>query len=90
MVVTESIFLRWNYRTIFLKADKKERPLAKIVPKNYEGKENCFLISGCKVIEGTGIMLILAVGKNSQFGKLKMIAHNEEIAKNYTFSCCAI
>lgn len=26
---------------------------------------NCFLVSGTKVVEGTGMMLVLAVGKNT-------------------------
>ena len=45
--------------------------LKKRAPENYE-KENCWLISGCKIMEGTGSILILAVGKNSQYGKLKL------------------
>jgi magnesium-transporting ATPase (P-type) len=30
------------------------------------------LISGTKVVEGTGMMVVLAVGKNSFEGQLKM------------------
>ena len=33
---------------------------------------NPFLISGSKIMEGTGSMLVLAVGKQSQYGKLKL------------------
>jgi magnesium-transporting ATPase (P-type) len=35
-------------------------------------KGNNFLISGSKVNEGTGSMLVLATGTNSQYGKLKV------------------
>lgn len=34
-------------------------------------KGNSFLISGSKINEGTGAMLVLATGRNSQYGKLK-------------------
>lgn len=33
---------------------------------------DCFLISGTKVMSGTAMMLVLAVGKNSYEGKLKL------------------
>lgn len=36
-------------------------------------KGNSFLISGSQVSEGTGAMLVLATGTNSQFGKLKLV-----------------
>lgn len=45
----------------------------------YEHKEaNPFLVSGSKILEGTGTMLVLATGKNSQFGKLKSVLQTEE------------
>lgn len=46
----------------------------KSVPVTYESSEgaNPFLISSSKVMEGTGILLVAAVGKNSYYGKLKM------------------
>lgn len=37
-----------------------------------EETANPFLISGSKIMEGTGEMLVLAVGVNSQYGKLKL------------------
>lgn len=42
-------------------------PIKKNVPVTYDSKEkvNPFLISGSKIIEGTGEILILAVGENS-------------------------
>jgi Ca2+ transporting ATPase len=41
---------------------------------------NCFLISGSMVMEGTGSMLVLAVGVNSRNGKLKQdLQEKEEI-----------
>lgn len=41
---------------------------------------NPFLISGCKILEGTGKMVVLAVGVNSQFGILKsqLQSNNDE------------
>ena len=47
--------------------------IKKRVPETYsktEGKSP-FMISGSKVMEGTGLMLVAAVGKNSVYGKLK-------------------
>ena len=47
--------------------------IKKQVPETYaknEGKSP-FMISGSKVMEGTGLMLVAAVGKNSVYGKLK-------------------
>ena len=43
-----------------------------------EKKGNNFLISGSKVNEGTGAMLVLATGTNSQYGKLKVVLQKEE------------
>lgn len=40
---------------------------------NEDKKGNSFLISGSKVNEGTGAMLVLAIGTNSQYGKLKVV-----------------
>ncbi|KAJ4462325.1 ion-transporting P-type ATPase [Paratrimastix pyriformis] len=34
-------------------------------------ENDCFLLCGCKIAEGSGLMLTTAVGMNSQFGKLK-------------------
>ena len=45
--------------------------IKKIVPGSNQ-KGNSFLISGSKVNEGTGAMLVLATGTNSQYGKLKV------------------
>lgn len=42
---------------------------SKTIPKEaYElgSNKNCFLISGTKVLEGTGMMMVLSVGKNTQ------------------------
>jgi magnesium-transporting ATPase (P-type) len=42
------------------------------MPVKYtKGEADPFLISGSKVLEGTGSMLVLAVGKKSQYGILK-------------------
>lgn len=47
--------------------------IKKRVPEGPTDKNcNPFLISGSKVMEGTGELIVLAVGKNSQYGKLKM------------------
>lgn len=44
------------------------------MPVTYEKEEgaNPFLISSSKLMSGTGLMLVVAVGKNSYYGKLKM------------------
>lgn len=52
--------------------------IKKTVPVEYEGKENPFLVSGSMVTEGTGTIIVAAVGKNSQYGKLKLILQAEE------------
>jgi len=45
----------------------------KRVPDNYKDRNcNPFLVSGSKLMEGTGDMIVLAVGRSSQYGKLKM------------------
>jgi len=41
-------------------------------------KGNSFLISGSKINEGTGAMLVLATGVNSQYGKLKTVLQKED------------
>ena len=48
-------------------------PVKKRIPLTYERKENLspFLISGSKVMTGTGLMVVCAVGRNSYYGKLK-------------------
>ena len=51
--------------------------IKKRAPADYE-KENPFLVSGSMVTEGTGAIIVAAVGKNSQYGKLKMILQAEE------------
>ncbi len=44
----------------------------KYPPTTTKGEKlNCFLISGSKVMEGTGLMVVTAVGPHSQHGKLK-------------------
>jgi Ca2+-transporting ATPase len=45
--------------------------IKKVVPGTSQ-KGNSFLISGSKVNEGTGAVLVLATGINSQYGKLKV------------------
>lgn len=47
--------------------------IKKVPPENYAGKENPFLVSGSKVMEGTGAMIALAVGENSQWGQVKKL-----------------
>jgi len=37
-----------------------------------EAKGSCFLISGSKVMDGSGKMLICTVGINTQIGQLKL------------------
>jgi Ca2+ transporting ATPase len=55
--------------------------IKKRVPETYEGGEgkSPFLISSSKVMEGTGMMVVAAVGKNSYYGKLKLkIQHADD------------
>jgi magnesium-transporting ATPase (P-type) len=40
-------------------------------------KSNPFLVSGTKVVDGTGIMLVLTVGEHTQQGRLKLLTENE-------------
>ena len=48
--------------------------IKKRVPVTYAANEGLspFMISSSKVMEGTGLMVVAAVGKNSYYGKLKM------------------
>jgi len=48
--------------------------IKKKVPVSYDKKEGAspFLISSSKLMSGTGLMVVAAVGKNSYYGKLKM------------------
>ena len=44
----------------------------KKVPSSYDRKEHSpFLISSSKLMSGTGLMVVCAVGRNSYYGKLK-------------------
>ena len=48
--------------------------IKKRVPVTYDKQERAdpFLISESKIMSGSGIMVVAAVGKNSYYGKLKM------------------
>ena len=46
-----------------------------MVKKNPENQP--FLICGCQVLEGRGKILVIAVGPNSQWGKLKALAEKD-------------
>jgi Ca2+ transporting ATPase len=48
--------------------------IKKKVPISYDKKEGAspFLISSSKLMSGTGLMVVAAVGRNSYYGKLKM------------------
>lgn len=47
--------------------------IEKTVPEAYDNPDiSPFLISGSKVMEGTGRMVVLAVGRNSYYGKIKL------------------
>lgn len=48
--------------------------IKKKVPVSYDKKEGAspFLISSSKLMSGTGLMVVAAVGRNSYYGKLKM------------------
>lgn len=48
--------------------------IKKRVPVQYTKEEhaNPFLISSSKLMQGTGLMLVVAVGRNSYYGKLKL------------------
>ena len=47
------------------------KEIHKTVPTIYENG-NPFMISGAKIIDGDGIMVVCAVGESTQLGKLKM------------------
>ena len=47
--------------------------IKKFAPGSTQQKGNSFLISGSKINEGTGAMLVLATGVYSQYGKLKTV-----------------
>lgn len=52
--------------------------IKKRVPTSYTDKADPFLISGSKVLEGSGSLLVLAVGKKSQYGILKAALQDSE------------
>lgn len=43
----------------------------------YDDKSSPFLFAGTQVWEGAGTMLVLAVGANSQLGKVKLLIDEE-------------
>jgi P-type Ca2+ transporter type 2B len=50
----------------------------KLLPTPENPKTNPFLISGSKVIEGTGEMIVIAVGKHSFLGKQKLMLQEDK------------
>ncbi|KAG1142905.1 hypothetical protein G6F37_000082 [Rhizopus arrhizus] len=49
------------------------------VKKNEEGKGDCMIISGSKVLQGVAKVLVIAVGENSFYGRAMMLMrHSEE------------
>ncbi|CEI89022.1 Putative Calcium-translocating P-type ATPase, PMCA-type [Rhizopus microsporus] len=46
--------------------------------KNVEGRGDCFILSGSKVLEGVGRAVVLAVGEHSFFGKTMMSMRGDE------------
>ncbi|KAI8976450.1 PMCA-type calcium-translocating P-type ATPase [Pilobolus umbonatus] len=46
--------------------------------KKPEGKGDCFILSGSKVLEGVGRMMVVAVGVHSLFGRTMMSMRSEE------------
>ncbi|KAI9244834.1 PMCA-type calcium-translocating P-type ATPase [Phascolomyces articulosus] len=46
--------------------------------KQVEGKGDCFILSGSKVLEGVGRALVIAVGEHSFYGKTMMSMRGEE------------
>lgn len=46
--------------------------------KDYVAGENPFLISGSRILDGNGSMLVLAVGRRSQYGILKAALQQEQ------------
>jgi len=52
--------------------------LKKKVPVSYDKSENPFLISSSKIMSGTGLMIVAAVGRNSYYGKLKLKIQNND------------
>lgn len=55
-----------------MRVGKEEIVLGAPPHSEHREYENPFLISGSKVMEGTGMMIVLAVGKNSREGINKM------------------
>ena len=53
----------------------------KRVPQTYERREGAdpFILSSSTVVQGMGIMLVMAVGKNSFYGNLLSKIHEEHI-----------
>lgn len=54
--------------------------IKKRVPINYDNTDvgTPFLISSSMIMEGTGTMIVAAVGRNSYYGKLKMKIQQDE------------
>ena len=51
--------------------------IQKDVPKTYSEKKTPILISGSKVMDGSGLMIVAAVGIYTQNGKLKLKLQEE-------------
>jgi P-type E1-E2 ATPase len=54
----------------------ESKEIYKSPPTPYENN-NPFMISGSKIIDGEGIMVVCAVGENTQLGQLKMKVQEE-------------
>lgn len=68
----DGILLKGNNINMDESSITGETDLMKKVSLDTEGKINPFLISGSKVMEGTGRIMVIGVGRFSQYGMLKM------------------
>jgi calcium-translocating P-type ATPase len=55
----------------------ESEPTRKTLGHSMDSPPKPFLVSGSKVIEGTGVMMVCAVGQHSVNGKLKMLLQND-------------
>lgn len=68
----DGILLRGNSITADESSITGETDLLKKHSLDTEGKCNPFLISGSRIMEGTGRIMVAGVGRNSQYGMLKL------------------
>jgi calcium-translocating P-type ATPase len=78
VIPVDGIILRSNALVVDESAITGENePIRKTLSRNLDTPPTPFLVSGSKVSEGTGLLMVCAVGRNSVNGKLKALLQED-------------